>query len=276
MRKFFDHYMRGKSNGWQYTPRVRLSILNPGGKDIVNRPEVKFPLDRQVTQSLYLNAQDGTLNWSTPISAPSSAKFDAQTGTAEFSYTFLKHTELTGYFALKLFVEAIGNDDIDLFVKFSKRASDNTLLETVTIDVGYLQDDPIAAEEKLKAMHAAGDKLVDVFFAEGSTGRLRASHRSLDASKSTPHQPVHTHLQSQKLSVGEIVPVDIEMWPHGMIWEAGQKIVVTVAGHNLRPEIAWKTPPVKTLNKGEVVIHTGAGKDSCLVVPWIPDIVLPV
>jgi hypothetical protein len=57
----------------------------------------------------------------------------------------------------------------------------------------------------------------------------------------------------------------------GMIWEAGQKITLSVAGHNLRPEIIWMTPPVKTLNKGEIVIHVGGHFDSHPLVPFIPD-----
>ena len=273
LRKFFDHYMKGTYNDWLYTPRVRLSILNPGGHDIINRPETSFPLARQVTQNLYLDAKDSSMSWSTPISHSSSTKFPAQTGTVEFSYTFPQRTELTGYFALKLWVEVIGSDDADLFCKFSKRASDNSLVEINIIDVGYLNDDPVAAREKLQSMHAAGDKAVDVFFAEGSHGRLRASHRALDVSKSTAHQPVYTHAEMQKLSLGEIVVVEIEMWPCGMVWEKGEKIVVSVAGYNLRPEVAPRTPTVKTLNKDgvEVVIYTGDGRDSCLVLPWIPE-----
>jgi hypothetical protein len=57
----------------------------------------------------------------------------------------------------------------------------------------------------------------------------------------------------------------------GMIWEAGQKITLSVAGHNLRPEIIWMILPVKMLNKGEIMIHAGGQFDSHLLVPCIPD-----
>lgn len=39
LRRFFDRYLKGIENGWEETPRVRLSVLNPGGQDIVNRTE---------------------------------------------------------------------------------------------------------------------------------------------------------------------------------------------------------------------------------------------
>ena len=41
--KFFDHYMKGVDNGWEKTPRVRLSVINPGGKDIMEPPAIRIP-----------------------------------------------------------------------------------------------------------------------------------------------------------------------------------------------------------------------------------------
>jgi uncharacterized protein len=231
--------MKDVSNGWEYTPEVRLSILNPGGKDIVNRPEADFPLQRHVSRKLYLDAGKSSVVLEEPVPEVSKIAFDATTEVAEFTHTFDKCTELTGYFSLKLWVESIGNDDIDLFVKFSQKDSDRSLLETRCVDVTYLQDDPEAETAKALEMHRSGNKHVDVFFAEGATGRLLVSHRELDEEKSTPHQPVYTHTREQKLKVGEKVPVGVELWPYGMIWEAAQKITLSVAGHNPRPGIIW-------------------------------------
>ena len=55
-----------------------------------------------------------------------------------------------------------------------------------------------------------------------------------------------------------------------MIWEAGEKIELVVAGYNLIPELTPRTPAAKTLNKGTAVIHTGGKFDSHLLVPLIP------
>ena len=38
--------LNGIDNGWQTTPRVRLSVLDPGHVDIVDRAEEDFPLPR--------------------------------------------------------------------------------------------------------------------------------------------------------------------------------------------------------------------------------------
>ena len=43
LRRFYDRYLKDIDNGWEQTPKVRLSILDPGGTDIINRPEREFP-----------------------------------------------------------------------------------------------------------------------------------------------------------------------------------------------------------------------------------------
>src|ERR1700749_705990 len=61
LNKFFDKYLKGIDNGWEKTPRVRISILNPGGKDFVNQVEKDWPVPGLTTQKLYLHA-DKTLS----------------------------------------------------------------------------------------------------------------------------------------------------------------------------------------------------------------------
>jgi uncharacterized protein len=269
LRRFFDHYLKGISNDWVYTPKVRMCVLNPGGDDIINRPELEFPLAREVSKRMYLNCKTASLSMDQPETTSSSAKFDAAKGKVEFTYTAVDDMELTGFFSLKLWVEAIDTDDLDLFVKVSKLSPDGALLETTCIDAGYLQPDPQEVRRSVFDKHRAGDKSFDLFFSEGSTGRLRVSHRELDESKSTPSQPVHTHRKEQKLTAGEVVPIVIEMWPHGMLWSRGQKLQLTVAGYNTRPEHTPQVPP-PAFNRGTAVIHAGGQYDSHLWIPFIP------
>jgi predicted acyl esterase len=272
LRKFYDYFMKDISNGWEFTPRVRLSILNPGHKDVINRPEQEFPLARQLSRHLYLDAQSAIMKWESPLPDDNQSKiaFDACSGTVDFLYTFPERTEITGYSKLKLWVQSLGNNDMDIFAKYAKIGHHGQLLETTCIDVGYLQDNPTAERQKLIEMHTAGNKEVDVFFSEGATGRLRVSHRELDRDRSTPHQPHYLQKRELLLKEKEIVPVSIELWPHGMIWEAGEQIKLSVAGHNLRPEIRPETVSARTINKGKIVIYTGGIYDSHLLVPVIP------
>ncbi len=61
-------------------------------------------------------------------------------------------------------------------------------------------------------------------------GWLRASHRKLDPKLSTPYRPYHTHDETQPLSPGEIVELDVEIWPTSIAVPAGYRVGLTVRG----------------------------------------------
>jgi uncharacterized protein len=107
-------------------------------------------------------------------------------------------------------------------------------------------------------------------------GWLRASHRKLDPLKSTPYRPYHAHDEQQWLSPGEVVPLDIEIWPTSMVFPAGYRLVLTVQGHDF-----VVTAPGRLLHNcpqdrpedmagGLNTIHTGGEHASYLLMPLIP------
>lgn len=264
-KKFFDHYLKGVNNDWEFTPKARLCILNPGGQDIINRPEADFPLARQQTKLLHLDAASKTLSWDIPVSSESSIHLDSKTEEVLFTYTFPKRTELTGYFALNLYIEAPGAEDADIFCVWDKLSAEGTVLKHLDIDPGYLQEDPEA--ERQKVLGNPHLPFGPLFLSRGSHGRLRASHREL-SDQATLHDPRYTHRTSQPLMEGEIVKLQIEMRPFGVIFEAGQSLQLTIAGHNVLGELPF-LPPMPTVNKGDIVIYTGGKYDSALVVPLV-------
>lgn len=207
LRRFFDHYLKGIDNGWENTPRVRLSVLNPGGKDIVGREENEFPLARTVYQKLYLSATDHNLQ----TNLPQQESIDTYQSTSEenkvtYRYHMDKATEITGYMKLHLWVAAPDHDDMDLSVKVEKLSKD-------------------------------GQPLPDAFGNHiAATGRLRVSMRQLDESKSTEAEPYYTFTSEQKLKPGEIVPVEIEIWPIGLYFAEGEILQLTVEAY--QPEKA--------------------------------------
>ena len=52
-------------------------------------------------------------------------------------------------------------------------------------------------------------------------GWLRASHRKLDPKLSTAYRPYHTHDEKQPLKPGEVVALDIEIWPTSIVVPGG-------------------------------------------------------
>lgn len=280
LRRFFDRYLKGIENGWEETPRVRLSVLNPGGQDIVNRTEDEFPLARTQYRRLYLSASDGTLTPSLPESTATDTYVSEDTNSSvSYRLRMEKPTEITGYMKLHLWVSAPDHDDMDLAVKVEKLSKDGKPLPD-----------------------RAGNLIA-------ATGFLRVSMRRLDEQHTTEAEPYYTFTAEQKLKKEEIVPVEIEIWPMGLYFNEGEILQLTVGaykptqasipfgsaritipkeGYTYMPgtetemqtlggnetECADKSEvtvsPV-THNKGRHCIHTGGQYDSYLYIPEIPD-----
>lgn len=202
LRRFFDHYLKGIGNGWEQTPRVRLSVLNPGGTDIVGRAEEDFPLARTQYHKLYLSAADSALLTSLPADqAVSEYQSDSARHEVTYRYRMERPTEITGYMKLHLWVSAPDHDDMDLAVRVEKLSRDGQPLPDRT---GNL----IAA-----------------------TGLMRVSMRQLDEARSTETEPYYTFTTEQKLKPGEIVPVEIEIWPMGLYFDEGEILQLTVGAY---------------------------------------------
>jgi predicted acyl esterase len=242
LRSFFDHYLKGIDNEWLTTPRVRLCVLDPGGLDQINRPEKEWPLARTRYERLYLDASDGTLS-SQPIQKESQARYASQTGQANFVVKFDRDTELTGYFKLRLWVEAADANDMDLFIYVQKLDHKGNFLPSLILGHPH----------------------------PGAQGWLRVSHRELDPNRSTPSEPFLTHRHQQLIRPKEIVPVEIPIWPTGMLWHAGQQLRVVVSGHYIdtRGPDWWEKFKFDAQNHGDHIIHTGGKYDSHLLVPII-------
>lgn len=279
LRRFFDHYLKGVDNGWEQTPKVRLSVLNPGGHDIVGRAEEEFPLARTVYRKLYLSAADSTLLTALPeqenVNTYQSA---ADFHQVNYRYRMDKPTEITGYMKLHLWVAAPDNDDMDLSVRVEKLSKDGQPIPDRT-----------------------GNRIV-------ATGQMRVSMRQLDTLRTTEAEPYYPFTTVQKLKPGEIVPVEIEIWPMGFFFEKGEILQLTVGAY--QPEKAaipfgsahitvpkedftympGQQPEMMTLggnadecadpaevvtspathNVGRHCIYTGGRYDSYLYIPEIP------
>lgn len=280
LRRFFDHYLKGIDNGWEQTPRVRLSVLNPGGTDIVGRAEEDFPLARTQYHKLYLSAADSALLTSLPADqAVSEYQSDSARHEVTYRYRMERPTEITGYMKLHLWVSAPDHDDMDLAVRVEKLSRDGQPLPDRT---GNL----IAA-----------------------TGLMRVSMRQLDEARSTETEPYYTFTTEQKLKPGEIVPVEIEIWPMGLYFDEGEILQLTVGAYQpANAAIPFGSAPISvprdgftympgqpvemmtvggnatqcadpaevvvspaTHNAGRHRIYTGGEYDSYLYVPVIPD-----
>ena len=169
----------------------------------------------------------------------------------KFRITFPEETELIGYMKLKLWVAAENADDMDIFTgvkKYDRRGNEVYMGDFNHIETGAV-----------------------------TYGWLRVSHRELDPENSTEYQPVHTHVREQKLQMGEIVPVEIELWASGTLFHAGETLELIVKGSEIVKDESCHTDPKRyehneTLNVGRHIIYTGGDYDSHLLIPIIPKV----
>jgi predicted acyl esterase len=101
-------------------------------------------------------------------------------------------------------------------------------------------------------------------------GWLRASHRKLDAEKSLPYRPYHSHDERLWLEPGVPVECQIEIWPTSMVFAKGHKLRL-----DIQPRDGVGSAPYThyhaDYNAGaENTIYSGGDKQSYLLVPMIP------
>ena len=242
--EFFDHFLRDRPTAVTAWPKVRLEIRDRHG-EAEERAENEFPPARSQHRRLYLDAANAALS-----SQPSSAaelRQDAVKGKASFDIQFAEVTEITGHASLRLWMEAEGSDDADLFVALQK-------LDLNGQEVGF-------------TFYA--------FFENGpiTLGWQRASHRELDAENSRPERPVHTHLREEPLAAGECIPVEIELWPFSVRFAPGESLRLVVAGADIYHKEEGLMLPFAlhedTRNAGNHVLRTGGPYDSSLLLPFI-------
>ena len=242
-KRFFDYWLKGVETGWLNQPPVQLAIRN--GSEVVWRDEQEWPLARTQWTRFYLDAADASINSQVP---ETEARVDYVAPEGDITFTtapFLHDTEVTGPLALKLWISSTAQD-MDLFV--TMRNLDANGNEVCGIGG---QGEPVAV----------------------AVGWLRASQRKLDPQRSTDYRPFHTHDQVQKLTPGQIVPVDIEIWPTSMVFATGHRLALTIGAHDAGGYFLHNDPEDRSLAMlaGTNTIYTGGTYASYLLLPLIPN-----
>jgi predicted acyl esterase len=260
--RFFDHFLHGKDNGWDKQPRVQLQVRHT--TKFVERHENEWPLKRTQWRKVYLNPADQSLCGEKPKAKVSSISFDAMGDGVIFLTAPAPHDfEITGPSALKLFV--------------SSSTSDADIFAVVRV---------FSPEMKEVVFQGAIDPHTPV-----AQGWLRASHRKLDKKLSTPWRPYHTHDKKQPLKAGEVVELDIEIWPTSIVVPKGYRVGLSIRGKdyvypgpsggrlsNFKNELTGCGPFLHDdprdrppeIFSGVTTLQFGPGKQPFLLVPMIP------
>lgn len=265
-KQFLDYYVKGIDTGWNKRPgRVQLQVRHID--KFVERFEDDWPIPRAQWQKWYLTPSNGlTLDSAAPDTAKETYNA-AGDGLTFLSEPFEQEAEFTGPMASKLFVSS-ESMDADIFLVLRLFAPDMT---EVTFQGANDPKSPIGM------------------------GWLRASHRELDAEKTLPYRPYHTHAKKELLEPGKVYELDIEIQPTGIVVPAGYRIGLSVRGkdyvwggykHKLDPVYPLRIPvdtgvhefthtdaddrPFEIFGK-DVTLYFGDDMQPYLMLPYIPE-----
>lgn len=258
---FFDRYLRGISNDWEKTPRVRMAVLRFGLKPpSAGIVEEDFPIPRTEYKLAYL-APDETLVFGKP-GRESTISYDATSKDdfVRFNYTFDKTQRIMGIPKAVLYLSCLDHDDLDVFVILRKLSATGEPMLCLNVPWEGLP---------VKAFDEIPEKLrTEVILYRGSTGVLRASQRTIESAKSMhPNWPFHPHDQDERIPPGDVVRLEIGMWAMGVEYEAGESIQLEVSGQFRGVSNFGKPEHVK--NRGRHIVHFGGDHDSHVILPFV-------
>ncbi len=244
LRRFYDRYLKDINNGWEFTPKVRIDVMDAYDYDFQpKRPEREFPLKRTEYRKVYLDAKTHSASYE-PYAQHSEAAYNPETETTTFDMKFQEDTEITGYMKLHTFVECRGHNNMDLFLWVKKLGQNGEYIPVSCMNEPY----------------------------RGAWGYFRCSHRELDERFTTDFQPVQAHRKNEPMEEGKIYEVDIEFYPTSRIWHKGESLRLEIQGRFIPTE--WYEDGhfcfTTDNGKGTHVIHTGGEYASYLQIPVIP------
>ena len=248
-KDFMDCFLKDDmSSGFLDTPPVRLEVRSSLDEIHEVRYENKWPIDRTQYTKLYLGEQLQSLSLE-KLERQMEVVYPAKKGKALFNFKFSEDTELTGYMMLRVWVEVrpqkageVSPDDMAMFIAVNK------------------------LDREGNSVHFNGS--VGIKGDMVTRGWCKVSRRELDPVESTEWHPVQKGASEQKLNAGEIVPVDIGLYPSSTFFAAGEALQLILAADEIIP-----SPPYRKstdCNYGQHVLHFGKKYASYLLVPKIP------
>jgi predicted acyl esterase len=230
--RWFDLWLKDNDTGVLAEPRVQLFVDGSGEwKD-----GSEWPPEGARWTPFYLH-DGGILSEREPFRGAGSSSFqDAPGRHGELRFVtppMVEETEICGPIALKLFASTT-DTDVLWFV---------SLFE---IDGG------------------GGERLL-------TRGWLRGSQRALDAQRTKPWQPYHTHMSRVPVAAAEVTEFDIEIRPYALLLKPGHRLALRVkCADNEKPEhdLQWIAQGhLSRPGSAEITVHHSAEHPSYLLLP---------
>jgi hypothetical protein len=269
--RFFDYWLKGIDNGVMDEPPVKLAIRK--GRDQIEwRHEHEWPLKRTQWTRFYFDLskaadgkepRTGALVGKNPVRSSSctypASSLGSMGSTSAASSQVMgggikpdmglslmtppldRDTEITGPLAAVFWVSS-ETEDMDLFLTLRNFDADG------------------------KEVMETGQQGTPVPVAKGW---LRVSHRELDEALSLPYRPYHKHTRRLYLTPGEIVQVQVEIWPTSMVFKKGHRIRLDIQPRDGVGSTGYMHYHAD-YNTGSNTIYAGGEHESYLLLPVIP------
>jgi len=269
--RFFDYWLKGIDNGVMAEPPVKLAIRK--GRDEVEwRVEHEWPLARTQWTKYYFDLSPS------PPGAANNAGALVLANPAEASSRTYAATSLGSMGSTSATSAQVMGGGIKPGIGIS--------LETPPLDTDAEITGPLAASFWVSSSSEDMDLFLTLrnFDAEGNEvletgqqgtpvpvakGWLRVSHRELDPELTLPYRPYHKHRRRLFLNSGEIVKVDVEIWPTSMVFKKGHSIRLDVQPRDGVGSQSYMHYHAD-YNTGTNTVHAGGERESYLLLPVIP------
>lgn len=270
--RFFDYWLKGIQNGVMDEPRIKLAIRK--GKDELEwRHEQEWPLKRTQWTKFYFD-----LSKQQPKGQPQTGALTKENPKTESSCTYPAFSLGTMGSTSAASSQVMGGGGIkpgmgialqtpplpaDIEVTGPLMASFWVSSETEDMDL-FLT---------LRNFDADGNEILETG-QQGAPvpvakGWLRVSHRELDPDLTLPYRPYHKHTRRLYLKPGEILQVQVEIWPTSMVFKKGNRIRLDVQPRDGAGSAGYLHYHAD-YNTGSNTIYAGGERESFLLLPVIP------
>jgi predicted acyl esterase len=228
--RWFDYWLKGIDTGIMDEPTIRIFVS--GSDEWLSTEDFPVPGTRWIPFCLHENRSLCEIEpWSEADSASYEDSPDKPGFLEYYSAPLVENTEMIGMASLTLYA--------------SCRGTDMNILASI-FDV-----DPEGKETGL------------------SHGYLKASHRRLDAKRSRPYHPVHTHARPEPLVPGQVYELSVAMSPLAHLFKAGHRIALKISSADDEPENLFQVGMyhLRVQNQGTVTVFHDAERPSHLLLP---------
>ncbi len=269
--RFFDHWLKGIDSGIMDEPPVKLAIRK--GKDEIEwRHEQEWPLARTQWTKFYFDLSAAADGREPRVGALASGK-PAQSASCTYPATGMGSMGSTSAASSQVMGGGI-------------KPGMGVVLRTPPLDADIEVTGPLAASFWVSSATEDMDLFLTLrnFDADGNEvletgqqgtpvpvakGWLRVSHRELDPELTLPYRPYHKHTRRLYLKPGEIVKVDVEIWPTSMVFKKGHRIQLDVQPRDGVGSQSYMHYHAD-YNTGTNTVYAGGEHESYLLLPVIP------